>query len=190
MDIFIQNLTKKISLTLSPKRMSHSIGVSKAADDLALRYGADPVKARIAGLLHDCARELPSNTLLQYAKSFGILVTDVEQANPALLHGSVGAYLAHREYGVSDEEILGSIYWHTTGRSCMTVLEKIIFLADYIEENRHFPGVELLRRLAKTDLNKAVLAGYDMTLRHVIDQGGIIHTASIEGRNYLLLRGG
>lgn len=190
MDIFIQNLTKKISLTLSPKRMSHSIGVSKAADDLALRYGADPVKARIAGLLHDCARELPNNTLLQYAKSFGILVTDVEQANPALLHGSVGAYLAHREYGVSDEEILGSIYWHTTGRSCMTVLEKIIFLADYIEENRHFPGVELLRRLAKTDLNKAVLAGYDMTLRHVIDQGGMIHTASIEGRNYLLLRGG
>lgn len=170
--------------------MRHSLGVSKTAEELALRFCADPVKARTAGLLHDCARELANKTLLKYAESFGILVNDVEQAHPTLLHGPVGAYLVRHEYGLSDEEILGSIYWHTTGRPCMTVLEKIIFLADYIEENRHFPGVELLRDLAKTDLDKAVLAGYDMTLRHIIDQGGIIHTSSVEGRNYLLLKGG
>ena len=187
LDILIENATKRLRQHLSPKRMAHSLGVSMTSYELALQYGADPAKARIAGLLHDCARELSSKTLLQLAADFGILVTDVDKANPSLLHAPVGAYVVSREYSLRDEDILQAIYWHTTGKSGMTLLEKIIFIADYIEPGRHFPGVDTLRKLANHDLDQAVLTGYDLTLRHIIDQGGLIHTASVEGRNFMLL---
>ena len=187
LDILIENATKRLRQHLSPKRMAHSLGVSMTSYELALQYGADPAKARIAGLLHDCARELSSKTLLQLAADFGILVTDVDKANPSLLHAPVGAYVASREYSIRDEDILQAIYWHTTGKAGMTLLEKIIFIADYIEPGRHFPGVDTLRKLANHDLDQAVLTGYDLTLRHIIDQGGLIHTASVEGRNFMLL---
>ena len=187
LDILIENATKRLRQHLSPKRMAHSLGVSMTSYELALQYGADPAKARIAGLLHDCARELSSKTLLQLAADFGILVTDVDKANPSLLHAPVGAYVVSREYSLRDEDILQAIYWHTTGKAGMTLLEKIIFIADYIEPGRHFPGVDTLRKLANHDLDQAVLTGYDLTLRHIIDQGGLIHTASVEGRNFMLL---
>ena len=186
MDTFIENATKRLAQRLSPKRMAHSLGVSMTSYELALQYGADPVKARIAGLLHDCARELSNKTLLKLAAEFGIVVTDVDKASPSLLHAAVGAYVACREYSIRDESILQAIYWHTTGKAEMTLLEKIIFIADYIEPGRQFPGVDTLRELANHDLNQAVLAGYDLTLRHIIDQGGLIHTASVEGRNFML----
>ena len=187
MDIVFETLVKKLTSNLSSKRMSHSIGVSNSAVELAVQYGAKPDKARVAGLLHDCARELSSNTLLQLAEGFGILVNDIELVSPFLLHAPVGACLVRVEFGVTDEEILQAIQYHTTGRPDMSLLDKVIFLADYIEPNRSFPGVQHIRKLAFRDLDKAVLAVYDLTLQHIIDQGGLIHIASIQGRNAMVL---
>ena len=101
----------------------------------------------------------------------------------ALLHGPAGSVLAKTAFGIDDEEIRGAIYYHTTGRVGMTLLEKIVFLADYIEPNRDFPGVEDLRLLAEKDLDEAVLAAYDSTISHLIDQEAYIYGLTFLGRN-------
>lgn len=186
----MQQLLKKVQIQLesklSSKRLAHSRGVSETAARLAVRYGTDPAKATLAGLLHDCAREIPNNLLLKLADSFGILISNVEAASPFLLHGPVGACLARSEYGLTDQMIIDAIQWHTTGRAGMSLLEKIIFLADYIEPNRSYPGVEHLRSIADLDLDKAVLAGYNQTLKYLLSRGELIHVATVEGRNDLL----
>lgn len=186
MDHFLSFSTEGLSKKLSPHRFAHSVGVSQTAVKLAGLYGGDVDKARVAGLLHDCARDLSSHILLKMAESFGIVVSDVETACPMLLHAPVGACLARTDFGITDEEILTAIRWHTTGCRDMSLLAKIIFLADYIEPQRDFPGVDSLRELAWRDLDKAVLAGYDQTLLYIIRQGGLIHSASVDGRNALI----
>lgn len=186
MDNFSPFLTERLSKRLLPHRFDHSVGVSQTAVKLAGLYGGDVSKARVAGLLHDCARDLSSHILLKMAESFGIVVSDVEAECPMLLHAPVGACLAKADFGITDEEILAAIRCHTTGCRDMSLLAKIIFLADYIEPQRDFPGVDILRELAWRDLDKAVLAGYDQTLLYIIRQGGLIHGASVEGRNALI----
>lgn len=176
----------KLSHTLSAKRLKHSEGVSQSAAELAKRFGEDVEQAKLAGLLHDCARGLSSNNLLQMADAFAIVVQDVERCQPVLLHAPVGAYLAQHEYGVTDPQMLKAIARHTTGGRDMTTLEKIIYLADCIEPGRDFPGIDELRRLAAADLNAAMLAAFDQSLCYVIERGLLIHPATIEGRNFLL----
>jgi predicted HD superfamily hydrolase involved in NAD metabolism len=178
----------KLSGVLSTKRFQHSLGVSQSAVELAIRFRDNEEQAKLAGLLHDCARGLSSNRLLQMAESFAIVMNDVERCQPTLLHASLGAYLAKAEYGVDDPQILKAITLHTTGGSNMTTLDKIIYLADCIEPNRKFPGVDMLRSLAFADLDKAVLVALDQSLSYVIEQGLLIHPATIEGRNNLLQR--
>jgi predicted HD superfamily hydrolase involved in NAD metabolism len=185
-DRILARLTKN----LTPKRLKHSLGVSETAVALAGRFGADVAKARLAGLLHDCAREMPSNILLQTAEAFGIVVNDVEQREPMLLHAPVGAFIAIRDYGVDDPEVLRAITWHTTGGPVMSLLDNIIFLADFIEPGRSFPGVDKLRRSAEDSLQTALLAAYDQTLEYLIYKRGLIHPATVEGRNALLLQTG
>ena len=180
----LEQLTKE----LSPKRLAHSQGVSETAASLAARYGADISKARLAGLLHDCARGMPSNILLQVAGASGIVVNDVEQREPMLLHAPVGAVIARRDYGVDDPEVLAAIRWHTTGGPAMALLDEIIFLADYIEPTRSFPGVDRLRALAGENLHAALLAAYDQTIRHLLAEQWLIHPATVEGRNALLTK--
>jgi predicted HD superfamily hydrolase involved in NAD metabolism len=178
----------KLSQTLSEKRFRHSLGVSQTAAGLAVRFGEDVAKAKLAGLLHDCARSIPSNNLLQMAKTFAIVVNDVECCQPVLLHAPLGACLAKKDYGVDDPQILKAIALHTTGGRDLSNLEKIIYLADFIEPSRNFPGVDKLRSLALDDLDAAMLAAYDQSLHYVIEQGVLIHPATVEGRNYLLLQ--
>lgn len=183
----IQQITGQLAQHLSKDRLEHTIGVSGTARQLADKYGANADKAELAGLLHDRARQMPSNNLLQLAQAFAIVVNDAERNNPALLHGPVGACLVASEFGIDDADILRAIRLHTTGGAGMTLLDKIIYLADYIEPNRSYPGVEKLRRLAAEDLDKALLAAYDQTLSYVIDNGWLIHPATVEGRNELLI---
>ncbi|MCM0758307.1 bis(5'-nucleosyl)-tetraphosphatase (symmetrical) YqeK [Sporomusa sphaeroides DSM 2875] len=178
----------KLSQVLSAKRFQHSLGVSQTAGKLAGRFGVDVQTARLAGLLHDCARNISSDSLLQKAEAFAIVMNDVERCQPVLLHAPVGAFLANTEYGVDDPDILAAIRLHTTGGRTMSTLAKIIYLADCIEPGRKFPGVDKLRRLADADLNAALLAAFDQSLYYVIEQGLLIHPATIEGRNYLLQR--
>ncbi|WP_371371508.1 bis(5'-nucleosyl)-tetraphosphatase (symmetrical) YqeK [Sporomusa aerivorans] len=176
----------KLSKILSAKRFQHSLGVSQTAADLAVRFDEDEEKARLAGLLHDCARNISSNNLLQMAKVFAIVVNDVERCQPVLLHAPLGACLAKTEYGIDDPQILRAISLHTTGGKGMSKLEKIIYLADCIEPGRDYPGVHVLRNIAMNNLNAAVLAAFDQSLHLVIEQGLLIHPATIEGRNELI----
>lgn len=179
-------IVQKLSIELSPKRFLHSLGVSRTAVEMAEIFGADIHKAKLAGILHDCARVMTNDNLLQMAKSLGIVVDDVDLCEPVLLHASIGAYLACKEYGIEDPEIRRAIALHTVGGTDMTLLDKIIYLADFIEPNRDFPGVEKLRELAKGDLDPAVLAAFDHTIAYIISGKGFIHPATVQARNNLL----
>lgn len=177
-----------LSRVLTPKRFRHSLGVSQSAAELAGRFGEDIERAKLTGLLHDCARNLSNNNLLQMAKSFAIVVDDVEHCQPMLLHAPVGACLAKVEYGVSDPQMLTAIALHTTGGRNMTKLDKIIYIADCIEPSRDFPGIEKLRKLAFKNLDEAMLVAFDQSLHYVIERNLLIHPATIDGRNELLIK--
>lgn len=181
-------IISELATRLSPKRLQHSIGVSKTAECLAVRFGCDKKKARIAGLFHDLAREVPVNELLPRCQAFGIVVNDIEQAEPILLHGALATKLAYAEFGIDDAEILQAILLHTTGGPNMTVLDKIVYLADVIEPGRTFKGVDEIRKAALTNLDKALLASMDQSIRHIVKKGGLIHPDTIEARNEILLK--
>ena len=153
---------------LKKSRFQHSIGVEEVACDLAAIYGYDVEKAGLAGLLHDCAKNLSDQQLLDNCKENNIAVSEMEERFPYLLHGKVGAVLAESKYEVKDEEILDSIRYHTTGRPNMTLLDKIIFTADYIEPYREpLPRIEDIRWTAYTDLDYAVTMIYDNILSYL-----------------------
>lgn len=181
-----EQLIDQLQSRLTPKRFAHTLGVAKAAQSLATLYKANPTKAYLAGLLHDCGKEMHLSDMQHIVKEANINVDLEIFNNGALLHGLVGAILSHNMYGVEDVSILDAIRYHTTGRVGMTLLDKIVFLADYIEETRNFPGVENLRHLAYEDLDKAVLASYDTTIVHLINQGVPIYFKTILGRNDIL----
>ncbi|MBQ8318485.1 MAG: bis(5'-nucleosyl)-tetraphosphatase (symmetrical) YqeK [Lachnospiraceae bacterium] len=153
-DKMIARLKSKIN----DKRFEHSLGVEYTAACMAMVHGADIEKARIAGLLHDCAKCLPTKEKLEKAKKHKLAVSKFEEKNPDMLHGKLGAYYAKARYEVDDEEILDAITYHTTGRPNMTLLDKIIFVADYIEPNRkELKDMELIRKEAFVDLDKCVI---------------------------------
>ena len=184
----VDEIYAKLEKSLSAKRLKHSVGVSETAVALAEHYGADIEKARLAGLLHDCAREMTSNILLKIAEVSGIVLNNIEKCQIALLHAPVGAIVASRDYGIDDEEICQAISRHTVGGPELELLDKIIFLADFIEPGRDFPGVDKMRVLAWTYLSDAVLAAYDNTILYLISNHGLIHPAAVNGRNALLMQ--
>ena len=183
-----EEIINDLQQRLSPKRFAHTLGVARAAVGLAQRYGAEPEEAYIAGLLHDCAKEVPLSEMQRLVDEADIKVDMDMYVNGALLHGVSGAVMAHQRYGVIDGYILDAIRYHTTGLVGMTTRDKIIFLADYVEETRNFPGVDYLRKVALEYLDKAVLAGYDTTIRHLLDQGLSIYFKTILGRNDMVRR--
>ena len=176
----------KLEGTLSPKRFIHSVNVMNTAVELAKRYNVDLEKAAVAGLLHDCAREIRGEAALEHSRRFGIQTDYITQAQPELLHGPIGSHIARLEYGIDDEGILKAIHNHTTGRENMDMLEKIVFIADYIEPNRNFPGVEEARREAVVDLDRAVILALNKTIKHVMTKGALIHPETVSARNYLI----
>lgn len=180
------DIYKDLEQRISPKRFRHICGVVETAEQLAKLYGADPKKARLAALLHDCAKEEPLDAMQAIVKVEGLSLDATMLGSGALLHGPAGAVLARTRYGVEDPDVLEAIRLHTIGQADMTLLDKVIFLADYIEPNRDFPGVDDLRKIAFKDLNQGVLAGYDMTIKHLIDQKAFIYEPTIVGRNGLL----
>lgn len=153
----LKKLTKEMQEVQDPKRFTHTLGVEYTAAALAMRYGRELQQAQIAGLLHDCAKCMSDEKLLKLCEKNKLDVTEVERRNPFLLHAKVGSCLAKKEYGIEDPEILNAILYHTTGRPDMTLLEKIIFTADYIEPGRkQAPNLTEIRCEAFKDLDNAV----------------------------------
>lgn len=154
----ITHLRKEMESVLSSKRYTHTLGVAYTSAALAMAHGDDMEKAMTAGLLHDCAKSMHGSELVAICEKARLNVTAVERSNPtALLHAKAGAYLAERKYGVTDMDILNAIRYHTTGRPDMSRLEKIVFIADYIEPGRkQNSDLSLIRRLAYQDLDSAM----------------------------------
>jgi predicted HD superfamily hydrolase involved in NAD metabolism len=176
----------KLKDSITKKRFIHSINVMELAAELALAHGIDQEKTAIAGLLHDCAKNIEADESLRLCEEFEIDVNDVEKLQPKLLHGKVGAVLATKEYGVDDEEILDAIRHHTLGRENMTTMDKIVFIADYVEPGRNFEGIEELRELAFTDLDKTMVISLDNIIKHIISKGVLIHPVAILARNDMI----
>ncbi len=152
-----QNLRKQLEKELKPDRFEHTLGVAYTASSMAFLYGADVQKALIAGFLHDCAKSLSHDEQVKVCEKNGIDMTEVERKNHSLLHAKVGVYLAKTQYDINDPEILDAIRWHTTGRENMALLEKIIYIADFIEPNRKpLENMNEIRKEAFTDLDRCL----------------------------------
>ena len=150
----IQNTLKTI---LKPARYEHTLGVAKTARHLAERYGYDKDTAELAGLLHDCAKYMDDDTKIALCREYNTSISDAEYKNPSLLHAKCGAILAEQEYHITDFDILHAIRVHTTGVPDMSLLDKIIFISDYIEPNRDkAPHLKELRKMADQDLDMTV----------------------------------
>ena len=148
---------------LKPRRMPHVLGTEETAVHLAQRYGADVRKARIAALLHDCTKKLSVQEHMEICRQYGVVLDEMEQREEKLLHAKTGAEIAKHVFGVSDD-IYEAIKWHTTGKPDMSLLEKVIYIADYMEPTRHFPGVEKLRETVFEDLDAGVAMGLQNTI--------------------------
>ena len=163
-------LREKAHAMLKPSRVAHVIGCEAEAVQLAKRWGEDPENAAEAGILHDITKKLVLSDQLILCRKYGIINDNAEERNFKLLHAKTGAAVARALFGISDE-VYNAIRWHTTGKPDMTLLEKIIYMADYIEPNRDFPGVEELRKLAYEDLDKAMALGLEMSLEDIKSSG-------------------
>lgn len=171
---------------LKENKLKHSLSVSETAVTLAEKYGENIDKARISGLVHDCAKGMKDEELIKVAINHGIQLDEIYISNPSILHGLVASIIAKEVMGIQDEDMLMAIRYHTTGRKDMSVLEKIIYIADYIEPLRTFDGVEELRSLSNIELDLAVVKSLENAIKYVISQNGLIHTDTIHARNYLL----
>lgn len=179
-----ETIRKNLKQTLSNHRYIHVLGVAATARKMALQYGADPDKAEVAGLLHDSAKEVPLKDMQKLAvKAFGDTLDPAIMAAGSLLHGYAAVTIAKDTYGLDDPDLLASLAHHTTGAPHMSTLEKIVFVADYIEPSRDYDGVDELRQIAATDLDKAVLAGYDSTVGHLVEQDKPIFVGTVANRN-------
>ena len=175
-----------LQINLSESRLKHSLGVSETAVALATKYGENIESARIAGLVHDCAKNMKADQLIKVASEHGIHYDKMYLQNPSIMHGLVGSIMAREVMGIQDEDILAAICYHTTGRKNMSILEKIIYIADYIEPLRKFKGVEELRILSFIDLDAAVIQSLENTIKYVISRSELLHMDTVEARNYLL----
>ena len=159
---------------LRPRRVPHVQGCEAEAVRLAHRWCADEERAAEAAILHDCTKKELLPEQLRLCAKYGIIPDELERENGKLLHAKTGAAVARFEFG-SDDEVVEAIRWHTTGRPNMTTLEKVLYMADYMEPTRDFPGVEELRRLAYEDLDRAMVLGFEMSLEDILSRGETPH---------------
>lgn len=180
---FLEEIKKR----LNPDRLYHSLNVADEAKKLAKHYGADEQKAFTAGLLHDILKNTPDSELLQYFESNGIMLTETERASRKTWHAMAGADFLRRELHVTDEDILSAVRWHTTGRAGMTLLDKVLFVADFISADRDYPGVERMREKAYVSLEDAMLEGLQFTINELVENAWPVHEDSIRAYNELVI---
>lgn len=181
-----KQLRKAIEKEVNEKRYEHTLSVAYTAASLAMVHGEDPDDAYLAGMLHDCAKGLSADKLIKTCVKNHIPVSDVERNNPtALLHAKVGSHLACQKYGVTNRNILHAIEFHTTGRPGMSTLEKILYIADYIEPGRkHASNLESIRKMAYNDLDKTLFKILEDTLSYLRSAGGDIDPMTRETYEY------
>ena len=183
----IYKLQNKIKKELEEKRFEHTLGVAYTASCLAMRYDYDITKAYIAGLLHDCAKCMSHNERINYCKKNNLEVTEIEKTNPSLLHAKVGADLSKRKYGIEDEEICSAVRYHTTGRPNMTLLEKIIFIADYMEPHREeAEDLPIVRKQVFVNIDQALCTILKDTLVYLETSGKEIDSMTEKTYEYYI----
>ena len=171
---------------LSEKRFYHSQCVAKSAAELARRYGADVERARLAGTPHDIMKDTPPQEQLKIIEKYGIMLTEAERRNVKLWHAVSGAAYAEHVLGLEDREILDAIACHTGGKSGMNLLDKVLFVADYISGDRDYPGVEELRKLAESSLEEVMIEGIAFTIPERMEARLTLEPRSIEAYNEAL----
>ncbi|MFJ8245566.1 bis(5'-nucleosyl)-tetraphosphatase (symmetrical) YqeK [Peribacillus asahii] len=174
-----------VKAQLTEKRYVHTLGVAESAVELAERYGADVKKAELAAIFHDYAKFRPKEEMKQIIMEQNI-TKDLLDYHSELWHAPVGAYLVEQEAGITDQEILDAIAYHTSGRIGMTLLDKIVYLADYIEPGRSFPGVEEVRKLAEQNLDAAVTQAVRNTINFLMMKKQVIYPATFHTYNDLI----
>lgn len=182
----IEKAKKKLKKELSPFRYAHTLGCADTCRAMAERFGVDPEKAYITGLLHDNAKDMKFAEQIAYAEGKGVQLSRTALESPHITHAPVGAIRARYEFGMEDEEVLSAIDCHTTGKTHMSTLDKILFVADLIEPNRDHSYTDGLREKAKGSLDETVLACMDRVIGFVLEKRELLCFETVEARNYLL----
>ena len=169
---------------LNPNRVAHVLGCRDTAVALAKRWGADETDAARAGILHDITKAIDGPLQLTLCEAYGKILDDFSRKYPKTLHALTGSLVAERIFG-ENKAVVDAIAYHTTGKADMNLLEMIIYVADYMEPNRDFPGVETLRQLAFSDIQAALRLGLEMTMEHLKEQGSEVSPASREALAWL-----
>lgn len=185
MDRIIEVLRDRIG----EKRLEHTISVVEESLILAKKHKAPEEKVKIAALLHDFAKNITLEESIELVKKYNLELDDITKTSTELIHGPLGARMVRDYFNIGDQEILNAITYHTTGKENMTTVEKIVFLADFIEPARDFDGIELIRERALENLDEAILMALDSTISYLINKRSIIHVNTVNARNYLLKKG-
>jgi predicted HD superfamily hydrolase involved in NAD metabolism len=172
---------------LSEKRYYHSLCVSKTAVKLAEKYGADVKKAVVAGILHDIMKDLSPDEQLKMMTRYDIVLSDVERTAQKLWHAMLGAAYIEDKLGITDAEILNAVRYHTTGRANMTALEKVLYIADFISEDRDYDGVEAMRKAAEISLEQAMVEGMTFSILDLAQRYKPIHPDTVAAYNQVVL---
>ncbi len=181
----ILTLRKQLKSKLDPMRFEHSVSVSFTCTALAMRYGYDIQKAELAGLMHDCAKRFTDSELIQKCQKHGVALTEAEIKAPAVIHAKYGAYLAENKYGIHDLEIISAIACHTTGKTDMTTLDKLLYIADYIEPRRDkAANLPQMRYLAFQDLDETMYEILKATIEYLSQKGSSIDPMTLQAFQY------
>lgn len=180
------NYSSLMKESLKTNLYQHCLGTAEAAYELAAHYGTDKEKAYLAGIVHDYGKRYSAGELLRKADEHGIFLDFYTRNSSKLLHAPVGAALLNIELKLDDPEVIQAVAYHTTGHRTMTLLGKILYLADYIEEGRNFEGVEEIRKAAFNNFEEALLLAVDNTICAVVRRGLLLHPRSVAFRNSLI----
>lgn len=184
----MEDIKKYFLKNLGEKRWNHTLRVLDTALELGSTHGINKEKIRKAALLHDCGKFTDKSILLKKAGSFDIILDEIMTNNTDLIHGPLGARIAKKEFGIEDPDILNAIEFHTTARKNMSILEKLIFIADFIEPERQFKGIEEVRTTAYKDIDRAIILAIDLTIDFLILKDKLISLDAINARNDLIIR--
>ncbi len=177
-----------IKTRLTPKRYNHSLAVADEARRLALKYGADPEQAYLAGLLHDVLKDTAPEIQLQILAQFGIMLSPIEKSAPKLYHAMAGAAYLKHVLQIADEEIINAVRYHTTAKKGMTLLEKILYLADYTSADRDYNGVEEMRQAVDISMSRAMEIALCFSITELAEMCRPIHPDTIDAYNEIMLQ--